>query len=81
MIFYTPGSEKQVGFTASKKVGNAVKRNRARRRLKALFLELQKDLSVGSYVFVAKDKIHSLDYESLKNGLLWSFERLKCLEK
>ena len=81
VIFYTPNTEKHVGFTTSKKVGNAVKRNRARRRLKALFLELQPNLSSGSYVIVAKDKIHDLDYATLKKGLLWSFGRLNCLEK
>jgi ribonuclease P protein component len=31
-----PGSPIRVGFTASKKVGNAVTRNRAKRRLRAL---------------------------------------------
>ncbi len=80
MIFYKVGLEKTVGFTASKKVGNAVKRNRSKRRLRALFLELSSDLSDGSYIFVVKDKIHDMNYESLKKGLLWSFKRLKCLK-
>lgn len=30
-----PGSEARIGFTCSKKVGNAVARNRAKRRLRA----------------------------------------------
>jgi len=72
---------KKVGFTASKKVGNSVKRNLARRRLKALFLELCGGLKSGSYVFVAKKKIDDMDYISLKKSLLWSFKRLNCLEK
>ncbi len=73
--------KKKVGFTASKKVGNSVKRNLARRRLKALFLELCGGLKSGSYIFVAKTKIDDMDYASLRKSLLWSFKRLNCLEK
>ena len=81
MVFYKSGLNKKVGFTASKKVGNSVKRNLARRRLKALFLELSGGLESGSYIFVAKTKIDDMDYTSLKKSLLWSFKRLNCLEK
>jgi len=81
VVFYKSGLKKNVGFTASKKVGNSVKRNRARRRLKALFLELSSRLKSGSYVFVAKEKIDDMDYISLRKSLLWSFKRLDCLEK
>ncbi len=81
MVFYKSGLNKKVGFTASKKVGNSVKRNRARRRLKALFLELCDNLKSGSYIFVAKVKIGDMDYKSLEKNLLWSFKRLNCLEK
>ena len=81
MVFYKTGLKKKLGFTASKKVGNSVKRNRARRRLKALFFELSPGLKSGSYIFVAKEKIDYMDYESLKKGLLWSFKRLDCVKK
>jgi len=53
----------------------------ARRRLKALFLELSGGLKSGSYIFVVKEKINKMDYISLKKGLIWSFKRLECLEK
>lgn len=58
--------QKKVGFTASKKVGNAIKRNLAKRRLRAIFLEIQHTLSDGVYVFVAKEKINHLPYDTLK---------------
>ncbi len=70
-----------MGFTASKKVGNSVKRNRARRRLKALFLEFGDSLKSGSYIFVAKDKMDKMDHISLKKGFLWSLKRLDCLKR
>jgi ribonuclease P protein component len=54
VCFYYPlDYKKEVGFIASKKVGNAVKRNYAKRRLRALFFA-QKKLRDGIYVFVAK---------------------------
>ena len=45
------------GLTASKKVGNAVGRNRARRLMRTAFLQLLPNLPSGcDYVFVARDK-------------------------
>lgn len=80
MVFYKTSQDKRVGFTASKKVGNSVKRNLARRRLKAVFFELQDKLATGTYVFVAKECFESIDYKNMKSSILWSFKRLKCLE-
>ncbi len=67
-----------MGFTASKKVGNAVKRNLAKRRMRALFFEIQESLKDGTYIFVAKDRMCQMSYESLKKGFLWSLRRLDC---
>jgi len=46
----------RVGYTASKKVGNAVARNRAKRRLRALSAELLPDAAQPGhdYVWIAK---------------------------
>ncbi|MDR3346381.1 MAG: ribonuclease P protein component [Campylobacteraceae bacterium] len=80
VIFYKVSDENRAGFVASKKVGNAVKRNSAKRRLKALFYELQNELKSGTYVFIAKEVIKDIDYKRLKSSLLWSFRRLECLK-
>ena len=42
----------RVGFTASKKVGNAVQRNRCRRRLRAAVRELMPRFGIDNYDYV-----------------------------
>ncbi|MDR0408184.1 MAG: ribonuclease P protein component [Campylobacteraceae bacterium] len=80
VVFYKISDEKKAGFTAGKKVGNAVLRNLAKRRLRALFIEFQSKLKDGVYVFVAKESIKNINYKQLKSSLLWSFKRLECLK-
>ncbi len=80
MIFYKKTLEKSVGFVASKKVGNAVKRVKAKRRLRALFLQWQDRLEHGTYVFIAKPKILNMTYEELNKNLNWSFKKMGLLK-
>ena len=66
VLFYLNDKEYKNGFTASKKVGNAVFRNRAKRRLRALFQELSPQMNTGTYIFVAKEAIKDTSFENLK---------------
>lgn len=66
MLFYLPKqSIHKIGFTATKKIGNAVKRNRAKRRLRALFCEYSPSLKNGTYIFVAKQSINEVSHQQL----------------
>jgi ribonuclease P protein component len=66
------------GLTASKKVGNAVARNRARRRLRAAMLELLPiHAATGNdYVAVARTATVSADWPALLDDLKRLFVRL-----
>lgn len=67
MFFLPQTGVHKVGFTATKKLGNAVKRNRAKRRMRALFCEYSDSLQDGTYVFVAKVGLFDSSYEKLKH--------------
>ena len=59
------------GFTATKKTGNAVRRNRARRRLKAAARELLPHLGVpgADYVFIARMDTADVSWQRLLDDM------------
>lgn len=65
------------GITTGKKIGNAVKRNRARRLIRTAFSELEQRLN-GSYdiVFVARTKTSQVKMQEVKAQME---EQLKAL--
>lgn len=69
----------RVGFTASRKVGNAVTRNRARRRLKALAGEILPRYAVAGhdYVLVARQATPQRDYSALRRDLETALKKLR----
>ena len=57
----------RVGFTATKKIGNAVARNRAKRRLREVARKVLPELGQTGmdYVFIARDSTTTRPYDSL----------------
>jgi ribonuclease P protein component len=81
VLFYLPHTSViSVGFTASKKVGNAVKRNRAKRRMRALFHVCEPQLSPGSYVLVAKAETVDIAYAPLEKMFLRMLKQVGALQ-
>jgi ribonuclease P protein component len=68
----------RVGFTASRKVGNAVQRNRARRRLRAVAAEVLERAEPGTdFVLIARPATVERDYQALVDDLVAGLKRLK----
>ncbi len=72
-----------IGLTASKKVGNAVERNRARRRLRALATgDLRRLAKPGTdYVMIARRTTLTRPWPDLQHDLYRALRRLKKLRR
>lgn len=73
----------RVGYTASRKVGSAVVRNRARRRLRAVVSAVLADNAVPGtdYVLIARHSTPSRNFSELLTDLTTALGRLKDREK
>jgi ribonuclease P protein component len=74
-----------VGFTASRKVGNAVARNRAKRRLRAIAAEILKDVAAPAQptdlVLIARPATITRDFRSLKHDFTRGLQKLGVVAK
>lgn len=72
------GQGPRVGFTASRKVGNAIARNRARRRLKAVARDVLSEHSGEpvDYVLIARAATVARGYDDLLNDLRLALRRV-----
>ena len=64
----------RVGFTASKKVGNAVIRNKAKRRLREAVKQVLSKAAIKNhdYVIIARREITDHSFKDLIRDLKWS---------
>ena len=69
-----------ISFVAKKKLGNAVKRNKIKRRLRNIINEILKKLSLNfnySYLVIAKITMLNNEYIKIKESLFADFKRIK----
>ena len=69
------------GYTATKKIGNAVIRNRAKRRLRAAILEISRSekLKSADIVLIARDKTKDQPWDKIIKDVRWCLKRLDII--
>ncbi len=70
----------RVGFTATKKIGNSVVRNKAKRILRAISQEVltSSNTPAWDYVIIARKTLTTSNYEDLKKDFRWAIKKLEA---
>ena len=69
-----------ISFVTKKKLGNAVKRNKIKRRLRNILNEAVKKISINfnySFLVIAKSSMLNNEYKLMKETLFQDFEKIK----
>ena len=69
VMLVAKGKGLKVGFSVSKKVGNAVVRNKVKRRLRECFRPHLGDVKPGLYVIVARPSAAKATFQSLERDV------------
>ena len=69
-----------ISFVIKKKIGNAVKRNKIKRRLRNIMNDAYKKISINlnySYLVIAKSTMLNNEFKKMKEILFLEFEKIK----
>ena len=69
-----------ISFVTQKKIGNAVKRNKIKRRLRNIMIEALKKMDLNlsySYLIISKKKIFDDEFQSIKKTIINDFGKIK----
>ena len=69
-----------ISFVTKKKIGNAVKRNKIKRRLKNIMNDATKKININleyCYLLIAKISVLNDSYKNIKKTLFNDFEKIK----
>ena len=69
-----------ISFVVKKKIGNAVKRNKIKRRLRSIMNEAVNKISINfnySYLVISKPSMLNNEFKNIKETLFSEFERIR----
>ena len=79
-ISYKNNKLLNVSFVTKKKIGNAVKRNKIKRRLRNIMTEAVKTINMNleySYLFIAKENLYNANYKMIKDSIFKDLTKVK----
>lgn len=74
-MYFLADDQSKFAAVASKKIGKAVARNRAKRLLRAVFLATKGELRTGIYILIAKQQINDMTYAEIEKNIKWAFRK------
>ncbi|WP_449538285.1 ribonuclease P protein component [Ferdinandcohnia sp. Marseille-Q9671] len=81
-VYQNEGQEHfRIGLSVSKKIGNAVTRNRIKRLIRQFFLEHKSLVKDKDYVIIARKPVAQMSYEEVQKSLLHVLKLAKVLKK
>ena len=79
-LFNKNSKNLNISFVTKKKIGNAVKRNKIKRRLRNIMNEAVKNITINfnySFLVIAKSSMLNNEYKIIKKTIFRDFEKIK----
>lgn len=83
VIYHLPKEQAhfRAGLSVSKKLGNAVIRNRIKRKIRHVLLDCKENLLADDFVVIARKGVEDLSYSELKKNLIHVLKLAKLYQE